>query len=169
MSRFAISNFHDQSAAVWIVTLLLLSYTTLTSLVRGYVKSGVLGLDDCLAGAAQLLAYGNIFSVIHALLHGLAIERDQIAGFDRDLKYGKVSDMSSELIARNTRLTHTDTASQYHTLYTCICCSKNVRGLLFEADLPPSVSQYSDAGLQLRNSCNGSLGNWICGCSVGKL
>lgn len=38
MARFAVSILRDQSAAVWIITFLLLSYTTLTFLVRGYVK-----------------------------------------------------------------------------------------------------------------------------------
>lgn len=72
MARFAVSNSHDQSAALWIMTFLLLSYTTLTILVRGFVKVSMLGLDDGIAGLAQLLTYGNVFSVIYALLHGLA-------------------------------------------------------------------------------------------------
>jgi hypothetical protein len=72
MARFAVSNSHDQSAALWIMTFLLLSYTTLTILVRGFVKSSMLGLDDGVAGLAQILNYGNVFSVIYALLHGLA-------------------------------------------------------------------------------------------------
>ena len=64
MARFAVSNSHDQSAALWIMTFLLLSYTTLTILVRGFVKVSMLGLDDGIAGLAQLLTYGNVFSVI---------------------------------------------------------------------------------------------------------
>ena len=71
MARFAVSNSHDQSAALWIMTFLLLSYTTLTILVRGFVKFSMLGLDDGVAGLAQMLNYGNVFSIIYALLRGL--------------------------------------------------------------------------------------------------
>lgn len=121
MSRFAISNFHDQSAAVWIVTLLLLSYTTLTSLVRGFVKSGVLDPDDCLAGAGQLLAYGNILSVIHALQNGLAKERAQTAGTDSGLEYGKVSDMRSGVIPRWKYETDTHRHCKQVSYFTYLC------------------------------------------------
>ena len=72
MARFAVADLQDQSAAVWIVAILLLAYTTLTTLVRGFVKSSMPGLDDGMAGLAQLFTYGNAFSVIYALLHGLA-------------------------------------------------------------------------------------------------
>lgn len=121
MSRFAISNFHNQSAAVWIVTLLLLSYTTLTSLIRGFVKSGVLGPDGCLAGAEQLLAYGDIFSVIHALQNGLAKEREQTAGTDSGLEYGKVSDMSSGVIPRWRYETDTHRHCKQASYFTYLC------------------------------------------------
>ena len=72
MARFAVSNEHDHSATLWIMTFLLLSYTTLTILVRGFVKFSMLGLDDGVACLAQLLTYGNVFSIIYALVHGLA-------------------------------------------------------------------------------------------------
>lgn len=72
MARFAMSNSQDHSAGSWIVAFLLLSYTTLTTMVRGFVKFSMLGLDDGVAIFAQLLAYGNALSVIIALRDGLA-------------------------------------------------------------------------------------------------
>jgi hypothetical protein len=72
MARFAVDNLQDHSAASWIVAFLLLSYTTLTTMVRGFVKFSMLGLDDGIAALAQLLAYGNVLSVIIALRSGLA-------------------------------------------------------------------------------------------------
>lgn len=44
----------------------------LGALVRQGRPPDVLGLDDGMAGVEQLLAYGNAFSVISALLRGLA-------------------------------------------------------------------------------------------------
>jgi hypothetical protein len=72
MARFAMDNLEDHIAASWIVAFLLLSYTTLTTMVRGFVKFSMLGLDDGVAALAQLLAYGNVLSVIIALRSGLA-------------------------------------------------------------------------------------------------
>lgn len=71
MARFAMADSQDQSAVVWIMTFLLLSYTTLTTLVRAAVKFRMLGFDDGVAVLAQLLAYGHAFCVIYALVLGL--------------------------------------------------------------------------------------------------
>lgn len=94
MARFAVSDAHDQSAALWIVTFLLLSYTTLTTLVRVFVKFSMLGLDDGVAGLAQLLAYGNVFSVIYALRLGLARKSQGDETMGVEAGYEKVSDAS---------------------------------------------------------------------------
>jgi hypothetical protein len=90
MARFAVANSQDQSAAIWIVAILLLAYTTLTTLVRGFVKFSMPGLDDGVAGFAQLFTYGNVFSVIYALLHGLAKTRPSDAVAEDDIGYEKV-------------------------------------------------------------------------------
>lgn len=91
MARFAVSNLQDQSAAVWIVTFLLLSYTTLTILVRGYLKFRMLGLDDGFAGVAQLFAYGNASSVIYGLVNSLAKTRHSFATNEVEIDYAEVS------------------------------------------------------------------------------
>lgn len=91
MARFAVSDSEDQRAAVWIVSILLLSYTTLTSLVRGFVKLKMMGLDDGVASVAQLLTYGNVASVVYALHYGLARRVTQPTDNDMVLGYGKVS------------------------------------------------------------------------------
>lgn len=70
MARFAISSDEDHSAVLWILTLLALTYTTLTLLLRLWVKLRMLGLDDALAVIAQLLAYGSIGMVLYALGKG---------------------------------------------------------------------------------------------------
>jgi hypothetical protein len=86
MARFAVSSANDQSAALWIMTFLLLSYTTLTTLVRGFVKFSMLGLDDGVACLAQLLTCGHVLSIIYALRHGLARNSS-----DDTSDYGNVS------------------------------------------------------------------------------
>ena len=91
MARFAVSNPQDQSAASWIVAFLLLSYTTLTTMVRGFVKFSMLGLDDAVAVLAQLLAYGNALSVIVALRDGLAKSSPDPGKDGSEPEYGKVS------------------------------------------------------------------------------
>lgn len=91
MARFAVSNTHDQSAALWIMTFLLLSYTTMTMLVRGFVKFSMLGLDDGVACLAQLLTYGNVFSIIYALDHGLAKSRVDYENGGSNNGYAEVS------------------------------------------------------------------------------
>jgi hypothetical protein len=92
MGRFAVSNSQDQSAAVWIVTFLLLSYTTLTTLTRGLVKFKMMGLDDLGAGLAQLMAFGNVICMVYALLHGFAKAQPQTANDIVEFEFGKVSD-----------------------------------------------------------------------------
>jgi hypothetical protein len=80
-----------------------LFYTTLTTLVRAVIKFRMIGLDDVVAGLAQLLAYGNAFNVIYALVHGLAREKPLEAdNNDQDDQhhYAKVSDTK---IAHDTR------------------------------------------------------------------
>lgn len=91
MARFAMSNAQDHSAASWIVAFLLLSYTTLTTMVRGFVKFSMLGLDDGVAVLAQLLAYGNSLSVIIALRGGLAKSSPDYGRDGNEPNYEKVS------------------------------------------------------------------------------
>jgi hypothetical protein len=91
MSRFALSDPQDQSAAVWIMTYLLLSYTTLTTLVRGYVKLKMMGIDDGAAGLMQLIAFGHVVCMVYALLHGFAKVQPETRGEIVELEYGKVS------------------------------------------------------------------------------
>jgi hypothetical protein len=62
----------------------------LTTLERGFVKFNMQGLDDGVAGLAQLFAYGNVFSVIYALLHGLAKTRPSDAVAKDDIGYEEV-------------------------------------------------------------------------------
>jgi hypothetical protein len=92
MVRFALSDPQDQSAAVWIMTFLLLSYTTLTTLTRGFVKSKMMGLDDAAAGLMQLVAFGHVICVVYALLHGFAKAQSVPAEEAVAPEYGDVSD-----------------------------------------------------------------------------
>jgi hypothetical protein len=95
MARFATDDSLDQSASIWILTLLSLFYTVLTTLMRAAIKFRMLGVDDCVAVFAQLLACGNAFSVIYALVHGLARGEPQDAeqrNSDGRLHYAGVSD-----------------------------------------------------------------------------
>jgi hypothetical protein len=80
MGRFAVSDPRDQTAAVWIMTFLLLSYTTLTTLVRGYVKFKTIGLD----------AFGHVICMVYALMHGFAKAQPQTEDVVK-LEYGKAS------------------------------------------------------------------------------
>jgi hypothetical protein len=91
MSRFALSDPQDQSAAVWIMTYLLLSYTTLTTLVRGYVKLKMMGIDDGAAGLMQLIAFGHVVCMVYALLHGFAKAQPETEEDIVELEYGRVS------------------------------------------------------------------------------
>jgi hypothetical protein len=90
MSRFAIANGQDQSAALWIMAILLLVYTTVTTLVRGFVKFNMAGPDDGAAGIVQLLTYGNAFSVIYALRHGLAKRAKSQVSTGKEIRYEQV-------------------------------------------------------------------------------
>jgi hypothetical protein len=72
MARFAVADSQDQTAPVWVMCILLLFYTTLTTLIRVAIKRKMICTDDYVALLAQLLAYGNAFNVIYALVHGLA-------------------------------------------------------------------------------------------------
>jgi hypothetical protein len=100
MARFALSNSQDHSAASWIVAFLLLSYTTLTTMVRGFVKFSMLGLDDGVAALAQLLAYGNALSVIIALRDGLAKSSPGHGTEGNTCSYEKVSKARLRLCVR---------------------------------------------------------------------
>jgi hypothetical protein len=118
MARFAISNSEDQRAAVWVVSILLLSYTTLTTLVRGVVKLKMMGLDDGVASLAQLLTYGNVASVVYALHHGLA-RREAYPSNGQDVPdYGKVSEQRNQLLLQKG----TDVARHCKraSYYTCL-------------------------------------------------
>lgn len=92
MARFAVSDSQDQSAAVWIVTFLLLSYTTLTTVIRGFVKLTIMGLDDGVASIAQLFTYGYVVCIIYTLMHGFARVRPQTEEGYAEPQYGKVSE-----------------------------------------------------------------------------
>jgi hypothetical protein len=48
------------------------------------------GLDDGVAGLAQLFAYGNVFSVSYALLHQLTKTRPSDAVAKDDIGYEEV-------------------------------------------------------------------------------
>jgi hypothetical protein len=116
MVRFALSDPRDQSAAVWIVTFLLLSYTTLTTLVRGFVKFKMMGLDDGAAGVAQLIVFGHVISVVYALLHGFAKASPQTGDDVVELEYVKVSDtwkVPSALATNTDKIRHCKQASYY--------------------------------------------------------
>jgi hypothetical protein len=119
MARFATADSQDHSPAVWILTLLTLIYTTLTTLVRAAIKFRMLGLDDGIAVFAQLLACGNAFSVIYALVHGLAREEPQDSeqrSRDGRLHYAGVSYTQTSVFILCAILTLTDTASEHRTL-----------------------------------------------------
>jgi hypothetical protein len=91
MVRFALSDPQDQSAVVWIMTFLLLSYTTSTTLVRIYVKHKMMGLDDGAAGLSQLIAFGHVACMVYALMHGFAKAQPHTEDV-AELEYGDVSE-----------------------------------------------------------------------------
>lgn len=117
MARFAVANLEDQSAPVWIVTLLSLSYTTMTSLMRGFIKLSMLGIDDGGASLAQLFTYGNIFSVIYALRHGLARSGHRDGDDNEEPDYREVSE---ECKSATTLHTSTDMGRHYKQASSCI-------------------------------------------------
>ncbi|KAM0723696.1 hypothetical protein Q7P37_000684 [Cladosporium fusiforme] len=88
MARFAELNQDDQSARVWISTIVMPVASTLVALLRVWIRSQMLGFDDGAAGIAQLLAYGNVVSVAYALVHGLAKSTDH-TGERINLVYGE--------------------------------------------------------------------------------
>lgn len=119
MARFASSNAQDQSAASWIVAFLLLSYTTLTTMVRGFVKFSMLGLDDGVAVLAQLLAYGNALSVIIALRDGLAKSSLDSGRDGNEPGYGKVSKKTTTSLPPDICDTGKDSPSTQASYFTC--------------------------------------------------
>ena len=99
MARFALSNDSDHSAIAWIVAFLTLIYTTLTLLLRIWVKVRMIGIDDLLAVLSQLLAYGSIGSVIYGL--------DK--GFAKDVR--RRSEEVSQDVAKVSQSAHQDVAA----------------------------------------------------------
>jgi hypothetical protein len=95
MVRFALFEPLDHSAAVWVIALLLLFYTTLTAMVRGYVKIKMMGLDDGAAGLSQLIAFGHVTCVIYALLHGFAKAQPRATEDIVELEFSTVSGTSN--------------------------------------------------------------------------
>jgi hypothetical protein len=126
MARFAISNSEDQRAAVWVVSILLLVYTTLTTMVRGVVKLKMMGIDDGVASLAQLLTYGNVASVVYALHYGLARREAHNADGHDVPDYGKVSEQRQQFLLQ----TCTDIDRHYKQASYCICLHWRRRRLL---------------------------------------
>lgn len=85
------------------MTFLLLSYTTLTTLVRGFVKFKVVGPDDGAAGLAQLIAIGHVICMVYALLHGFAKAQPRATEKIVELRYGKVSDHVEDVLDYSDR------------------------------------------------------------------
>lgn len=160
MARFATVDSQDHSPAVWILTLLTLIYTTLTTLVRAAIKFRMLGLDDGVALFAQLLACGNAFSVIYALVHGLA-QSHEADDRDRDdrLHYAGVSDTQKPIFNSCAMLTLPDTASKHHTLPSDISGRESLHDLVPEKDLPKIESFTRYADMQHLRSSVDSLGH----------
>lgn len=136
---------------------LLLSYTTLTTLVRAAVKFRMLGLDDGVAVLAQLLAYGHAFCVIYALVHGLAREEHQEA--DNQLRYAGVSIVRTSESVTHTTLTQSDTAGKHHTLPSGTSCCESIPGLVPEKDFSKEKSLIRYSGVQHFHSNVDSLGH----------
>jgi hypothetical protein len=159
MARFATVDSQDHSPAVWILALLTLIYTTLTTLARAAIKFRSLGLDDGVALLAQLLACGNAFSVIYALVHGLA-QSHEADDRDRDdrLHYAGVSDTQTPNFTSCAMLTLPDTASKHHTLPFDISCRESLHDLIPEKDLPQIKSLVRYVDVQHLRSSADSLG-----------
>jgi hypothetical protein len=117
MARFAVNNSINHSATLWIGTFLLLSYSTLTTLMRGFLKFGMLGIDDAVAGLTQLLVYGNILSIIYALRHGLGRSIAHDKNGMAQLEYAEVSEMKLFL----PRL-KTDQSRHFKRALSSTCC-----------------------------------------------
>jgi hypothetical protein len=149
MARFATADSQDHSPTVWILTLLTLIYTTLTTLVRAAIKFRMLGLDDGIAVFAQLLACGNAFSVIYALVHGLAREEPQDSeqrSRDGRLHYAGVSYTQTSVFILCAILTLTDTASEHRTLPFDIGGRESFHDLIPKKDFPTikSLTRHVD-------------------------
>jgi hypothetical protein len=163
MARFATVDSQDHSPAVWILTLLTLIYTTLTTLMRAAIKFRMLGLDDGVAAFAQLFACGNAFSVIYALIHGLAQSPEPD---DRDrnnrLHYAGVSETQTPRSTKYTMLTLPDTASKHDTLPSDISGGESLHDLVPEKDIPKIKSFTRYADMQYLRSSVDSLGHRSC-------
>jgi len=83
MARFLDAATEADSATLWIVSLLLLVYTTLTLLVRLWVRIKMMGSDDAAVVLAQFLAYGNIISIMLATRKGTSSEAKVLSRMDR--------------------------------------------------------------------------------------
>lgn len=172
MARFATTDSRDHSGAVWIVTLLSLFYTILTTLVRAAIKLRMAGLDDMVAALAQLLACGNAFSVIYALVHGLAREGPQDAdsrGRGDQLHYAGVSEAQTPGFRSSAMLTFPDTASKHRTIPSDISCRKSVHYFIPEKDFPKIEPFTRYAHMQHLRSGVDSLGSRSSSCGFCQL
>jgi hypothetical protein len=161
MARFATTDSRNHSAAVWIITLLSLLYTILTTLVRAAIKFRMAGLDDMVAAVAQLLACSNAFSVIYALVHGLAQGEAQDGdnrGRDDRLHYAGVSEAQTPGFTSSAMLTFPDTASKHHTLPSDISCRESLYDLIPKKNFPKIKSLTRYASMQHLRSNIDSLG-----------
>ena len=162
MARFAVSNTQDQSATLWITAFLLLSYTTLTTLVRGFVKLSMLGLDDGIACIAQLLTYGNVFSIVYALRHGLARSSINNETGSITSNYGEVSNAHGVRNAGGSWLIWTGTTSEHHTIPSGIGCGQGSHHIVLEKSLPTVWTHTHNATVQSLHDSHG----WL-GCRIG--
>jgi hypothetical protein len=62
----------DHAGYLWIVTTLGITYTTLSAVLRGYIKWRLFGYDDYLLAAATLVHLGQSVAIFFGLVHGLA-------------------------------------------------------------------------------------------------
>lgn len=65
--------------------------------MRGALKFSMLGVDDAVAGFAQLLVYGNVLSIVYALRHGLEKSVAQKESGKNEPDYADVSEMKKIL------------------------------------------------------------------------
>lgn len=174
MARFAVNNSLDHSATLWIVTFLLLSYTTLTTMMRGVLKFGMMGADDAMAGLAQLFVYGNIFSIIYGLRHGLAQSDNDSESSADGSKFSEVSDQwpLSSVVALSVvalRLTKSGTPGKRYILPPVTGRSQGRHDIIFEKSLPAIELYTYHSTLQNRSGSCGWLGVGIGGSFVHRL
>lgn len=167
MARFAVSDSQDQSAAVWIVTFLLLSYTTLTTLVRGFVKLKMMGLDDGVASVAQLFTYGHVICIIYALMHGFAKARPETEEDEAELEYGKVSERGPPL--QRQTLTRSGATSKHRTVPPGTCNSKDSRCAIPAKGFSTGELHTCYGAVQPHHGGFGSLGRRSFHCNVCQL